>query len=243
MPSKIIIIPYRDRMEHKTFFLNYIKNVMPDDDYEIYFSTQVDNRPFNRGAMKNIGFLAMKNKYPDYRNISFIFNDVDIMPYTKGVFSYDTTKGVIKHNYGYFSCLSASFVIKGGDFEKINGFPNIWAWGLEDNIIQDRALAHKLKIDRTSFSPLGSRRVLQLFDGINRLMSAKPIPVTKFNFKDDGLSTLKNIAYDIESQHINVKNFDSQFEPEATVSTDIRTLQSSRVKQFGMSRILQQNVM
>jgi hypothetical protein len=46
-------------------------------DYEIYFSHQVDNRPFNRGATKNIGFLAMKKKYPtDYLNIDFIFKSI-----------------------------------------------------------------------------------------------------------------------------------------------------------------------
>lgn len=245
-PSKIFIVPYRNRMEHKTFFLNYINNVMLDDDYEIYFSTQTDNRPFNRGAMKNLGFLAMKNKYPDYKNISFIFNDVDIMPYTKDVFSYDTTKGVIKHNYGYISCLSASFVIKGEDFEKINGFPNIWTWGLEDNIIQERAIAHNLKIDRTKFSPLGSRRVLQLFDGITRMLSAKPITVTKNQFKHDGLNTLKNIVYDINSQHINISWFDSQFKPEPTIATDIRNLPNNLPKEnekvkFGMARILDQH--
>lgn len=241
MPSKIFIIPYRDRPEHKTFFLNYIKNVMVDDDYEVYFSTQSDQRPFNRGAMKNIGFLAMKEKYPDYKNISFIFNDVDIMPYTKGVFRYDTLPGVIQHNYGYVSCLSASFVIKGEDFEKINGFPNIWAWGLEDNLIQERAIAHHLRIDRTSFSPLGSRRVLQLFDGISRLLSAQPIWVTKSQFKHDGLSTLTNMVYDIESPHINIRQFDSQFEPEPTVETDLRNLPSTKVN-FGMDRIVQKRL-
>ena len=67
---KVFIVPYRDRPEHKHFFLNYIKNVLPDEKYEIYFAHQQDNRPFNRGAMKNIGFLAIKEKYPnDYRCI------------------------------------------------------------------------------------------------------------------------------------------------------------------------------
>jgi carbamoyltransferase len=71
------------------------------DDYEIYFSHQCDARTFNRGATKNIGFLAIKEKYPDdYKNITFIFNDVDTIPFYK-IFDYETPEGVVKHYYGF----------------------------------------------------------------------------------------------------------------------------------------------
>ena len=47
---------------------------------------------FNRGATKNIGFLAMK--YPDtYKQITFVFNDVDTIPNKKNLFNYKTRKG------------------------------------------------------------------------------------------------------------------------------------------------------
>ena len=78
VPKIIFIVPYRSREEHMFFFNNYIKYIMEDydhDEWEVYFAHQKDNREFNRGGMKNIGFLAMKEKYPDdYKNITFVFN-------------------------------------------------------------------------------------------------------------------------------------------------------------------------
>ena len=86
IPNIIFIVPYRNRHQHKFFFSNYIKSIMDESNlkekYEVYFSHQCDARTFNRGATKNIGFLAMKEKYPnDYKNITFIFNDIDTIPF------------------------------------------------------------------------------------------------------------------------------------------------------------------
>ena len=80
IPKLIFIVPYRNRPQHKFFFSNYLNTIMQHshlkDDYEVYFSHQYDTRTFNRGATKNIGFLAMKHKYPnDYQNITFVFTN------------------------------------------------------------------------------------------------------------------------------------------------------------------------
>ena len=190
----IFIIPYRDRLEHLYFFKQYAPFVLNNSTiYEVYFVHQKDDRPFNRGAMKNVGFIAMKHKYPDtYRDMTFIFNDIDILPYTKGIFDYSTRHGVIKHYYGYENSLGGSFAIKGGDFEKINGFPNIWSYGLEDSLINDRAIKGKLKIDRSQFHRIGAKEVLQLFDGINRLVDKNDNKTIIEQYYTDGHSTIIN---------------------------------------------------
>ena len=148
VPKRIFIVPYRNRIQHKFFFSKYMSFILEDaDDYEIYFSHQCDSRSFNRGATRNIGFLAVKEKYPnDYKDITFIFNDVDTIPFYK-IFDYETPEGVVKHYYGFKYALGGIVVIKGSDFEKTNGFPCYWGWGMEDNTLQNQTniqLAHPL---------------------------------------------------------------------------------------------------
>ena len=221
VPDTIFIIPYRDRKEHLYFFNIYMKHILEEwsnNSYEIYFAHQVDNRPFNRGAMKNLGFLAIKDKYPnDYHNITFIFHDVDTIPYKKNLLSYKTTQNHINHFYGFKFALGGIFAIKGCDFEKINGFPNIWGWGLEDNEIQNRALNNGMIIDRNEFFESGSKSILQFIDGIKKTIINRQRPVDIYNdYKNDGINTLKNINYDIVidnniniGKFINITNFNS----------------------------------
>lgn len=212
---RIFIVPYRNRLEHKTFFLNYLPHVVGES--RVLFVHQCDARPFNRGAMKNIGFLAVKALYPDtYRDIDLVFNDVDIMPYTKDVFHYDTEPGVVRHNYGYDTCLSASFVIKAGDFERTNGFPNLWTWGLEDFIMQERAIIAGLRIDRSRFRPVGSRSVLQFFDGSTRPMSVYGVNETRARHRTDGVSAIK-VDYRVVGDMVEVGRFSCLFPPDKKI--------------------------
>jgi hypothetical protein len=122
IPKRIFIVPYRNRIQHKFFFSKYMSFLLEDkDDYEIYFSHQCDARTFNRGGSKDIGFIAVKNKYPQhYKDITFIFNDIDTIPFNK-IFDYQTSIGVVKHYYGFKYALGGIVVMKGYDFEKING--------------------------------------------------------------------------------------------------------------------------
>lgn len=201
IPSKIFIVPYRNRIQHKFFFSKYMTFLLEDEvpgDYEIYFSHQCDSKPFNRGAAKNIGFLAMRQKYPfDYKDITFIFNDVDTIPFNK-IFNYDTTCGVVQHLYGFKFALGGIVIFKGADFEKINGYPNYWGWGMEDNVIQQRCNNHQLVIDRSQFVPIGCQDILQMFDGIKRIITRNALPEAINDNGVDGLRTIRNLSYTID---------------------------------------------
>ena len=204
-PKYVFIVPYRNRVQQKFFFSKYMSFILEDkeDEYEIYFSHQCDARTFNRGATKNIGFLAVKEKYPEhYKDISFVFNDVDTIPFHK-IFNYETTHGVVKHFYGFKYALGGIVVMKGADFEKINGFPCFWGWGMEDNVLQKRCEGYNLKVDRSVFYEIGSPQILQLFDGISRIISKKDPWRMEHDNGLDGIRTIHKLSYTLDSKSEN----------------------------------------
>ncbi len=204
IPKRIFIVPYRNRVQHKFFFSKYMTFILEDrNDYEIFFSHQCDARTFNRGAVKNIGFIAARNKYPEhYKDITFIFNDVDTIPFNK-IFDYETTHGVVKHYYGFKYALGGIVVMKGADFERTNGFPCFWGWGMEDNVLQKRCEHIGLKIDRSVFYNIGSPEILQLFDGISRIISKKDPWRGEYDDGIDGLRTISQLKYTIDDKSDN----------------------------------------
>jgi hypothetical protein len=207
IPQVIFVVPYRNRPQHKFFFSNYITAILKGSEieacYEIYFSHQCDARAFNRGATKNIGFLAVKEKYPnDYQNMTFVFNDIDTIPFSN-IFDYRTISGIVKHFYGFKYALGGIVAITGKDFEKTNGYPNFWGWGMEDNVLQKRCETVGLIINREQFYPIGSPDILQLFDGVSRLINKKdPWRATNDN-GIDGIQTIHKLVYSIDTESKN----------------------------------------
>ena len=212
VPSLIFIIPYRDREQHLAFFKNHMTTVIlkdiPENTYQFLIVKQNDSRSFNRGAMKNIGFLHVKSKYPnDYDKITLVFNDVDTMPYTN-ILNYETRQGIVKHFYGYTYALGGIFSINAKDFEETGGFPNFWAWGYEDNAMNQRVLAKNLTIDRSTFFPIMDKNILQLKDGITRLVNRGEYDDFKQNHMDT-LWDIHNIQTDTEDGFLQVNAFET----------------------------------
>lgn len=212
VPKFVFIIPYRDRKNHLLLFERQMKYVLEDIDpaeYRIIYAHQCDTRSFNRGAMKNIGFLAMKKEYPkDYLSMTFVFHDVDTMPYVKNTFDYRTVSGVVKHFYGFQFALGGIVSITGHDFEKINGFPNFWAWGYEDNELQRRVLRAGIIIDRSQFYYINHDAILQIFHGKNRQVNRGEADKYKYQ-TFAGLNVVNKTEYtfDISTGFINITNF------------------------------------
>jgi hypothetical protein len=140
----------------------------------------------------------MKAKYPDdYKNITFIFNDLDTIPFNR-IFDYETTSGIVKHYYGFDHSLGGIVVMKGQDFELVNGYPNFWSWGFEDACLQKRCLNANLVIDRSHFYKIGSPEILQLFDGMDRIINKKDPHKLHTDVGHTGLRSIHKLEYMIE---------------------------------------------
>lgn len=137
VPELIFIIPYRDRLHQLTRWIDKMTSYLDGVHYQVIVVHQLDTRRFNRGAMKNLGYLRVKELYPNaYKDITLVFNDVDTIPVKQ--FDFKTTRGTAKHLFGFRFAFGGLFSMTAGDFELIGGFPNLWSWGLEDNLLKER---------------------------------------------------------------------------------------------------------
>ena len=196
-PSTIIIVPYRDRASHRTIFLKHMPDILLGIDYEIVIVHQDDRRPFNRGAIKNIGFLYAKKMYPEeYRQIILVFHDIDIMPWKKGQFSYWTNFREARHFYGYENVLGGIVAIRGVDFERINGFPNIWTWGWEDTILGERCKLLNININNSELVDYHNYRdIIHVFHGVKRLISNNIAHKSTTSYLNDGINQLYSVYW------------------------------------------------
>jgi hypothetical protein len=197
--------------------MSYILEDYHPASYRILFIHQQDKRSFNRGAMKNIGFITAKLQYPnEYKNITLVFNDVDTMPKTKGIINYDTTIGKVKHYYGFRFSLGGIFSMKGQDFEKCNGFPNFYGYAYEDNLLHKRCQNNAIDIERVNFFPIGDANIIHT-NNSGPYRTIKKSEFDRFiNNTTEGIYQLFKVKYTIEpinnnSGFINVHSFETPY--------------------------------
>jgi len=231
-PHTVFIVPYRDREAHKKRFEIYIDSVLKYNgwvenvDVEIFFTHQCDNRSFNRGGMKNMGLLLLKQKYPTtYKNITIVFHDVDSIPESPSLIPYKTTNGTVSHYYGFTFVLGGILAIKAVDFERVNGFPCFWGWGLEDNALYNRCVNAGIKVDRSIFFTSTDKRISREGELPTRQWSRSEGYQYRHSTKN-GYSTIKNVKYTINNRMMNITSFttDSEYIPGDLVSSGGRTL-------------------
>ena len=198
IPDIVFIVPYRNRQVEKSVFLAIMSKILSHLNYYVFFIHQNDKRLFNRGAIKNIGFLYIKKKWPNnYKNITIVFNDVDNISYYKDQFNYKTKKGIIKHHFGFKHTLGGIFSILASDFEQTNGFPNIWTWGLEDNILLKRIKKNKIIIKYENFinAQNETNKIIYFNNNVKRFINKKIHFKFETNSNYDGISLIKKINF------------------------------------------------
>jgi hypothetical protein len=108
-----------------------------------------DHTPFNRGLIKNAGFLEAACAETE----TVCFHDVDILPQARIFYPECTDATTVYHLYGHPHCLGGVVLMQSGLFRRANGFPvEQWAWGGEDRQLQVAVEACGGVVDRTYFS-------------------------------------------------------------------------------------------
>jgi hypothetical protein len=151
-----VIVPYRNREQHLQKFPGYLKDFLVKQNikYELLIIEQCDQKPFNKGALLNIGAANMIEKC-DY----LCFHDIDMLPENSS-YAYVNHPVLLANSVSQFDDNPATpkafwhkhptyfggvVLFRCEDFIKINGFSNnYWHWGAEDDDFFMRCLLNGL---------------------------------------------------------------------------------------------------
>lgn len=147
-----VIVPYRNREEHKKNLINVLHRYLTNssvESFRIYIVEQDDDQPFNKGCLLNIGFLETYKNENEY----YCFNDVDTLPKSSKANYGRPPANTIVHPYGHWHCLSNIFFADPESFKKMNGFSTkYWGWGFEDTHALLRAKVGQVNVSRLGFT-------------------------------------------------------------------------------------------
>ena len=216
MPKLAIIVPYRNRAAHLEQFVPHVRAYFARDKvdrtipYKVVIVEQDDAKPFNRGALLNIGFVLAEADC-DYA----CFHDVDYLPIWADYSAVDrptpmlwygaevrpiapgrSDQGVRNNLEHYYS---GAVLVPVAQFARVDGFANsYWGWGFEDVDLKHRFDRAGIALGRRkgTFRPLDH-------DNNGFKLDGTPAPISTANQRifdqrwaagadpvTDGLSTL-----------------------------------------------------
>ena len=136
-----VCVPYRNRELHLNEFIPKVGKFLKDAgiDFQMYFAHQIDDKLFNRGAMKNI---AAKHAFEDGCDY-IVWHDIDMIPEDNSC-DYSFPKDFPQHiavrisqsdyKLKYFEYFGGAVIFSKEQVEKTNGYSNdYWDWGMEDD--------------------------------------------------------------------------------------------------------------
>jgi hypothetical protein len=210
-----IVVPYRNRQQHLDQFVPHMRAYFARDkadrtiDYRVMIVEQEQGAPFNRGALKNIGFM-LAEAHTDY----VCFHDIDYLPIwadyswanaptpivwygaEERPIAPGRTNCVARHSLEHF--FGGAVLVPNSTFRAVNGYSNdYWGWGFEDEDFKLRFAVAGIEAGRRkgTFMPL-------VHDSEGFKLDATPSPIALVNrqlmqerwavgLPAEGLSTLK----------------------------------------------------
>ena len=136
-----VCVPYRNREAHLKEFIPRVGKFLQEKgiEYAMYFGHQVDDKLFNRGAMKNIAAEQAFKDGCDY----IVWHDIDMIPEDDNCdysFPEDNPRHIAIHisktNYHlkYADYFGGAVIFSKEQVERTNGYSNdYWDWGMEDD--------------------------------------------------------------------------------------------------------------
>jgi len=223
-----IVVPYRDREKQLRQFLPHIRDYFAGrgTPYHIVIAEQAEGLPFNRGAIKNAGFLLGAES--DYT----CFHDIDYLPLEADYSWTDSPAGLvwagaesipikasgqtqyIKPDMSKF--FGGAVLMPNALFQQVDGYSNqYWGWGYEDTDLVSRFQAANITVARRrgSFRPLRHDNEGYEADGFLNETAARnrALYLKKWQrglpHQADGFSTL---SYEVLSRQILVEPVDGQ---------------------------------